>query len=190
MLCAPPGLAMAVVGFAGHHVVASAAPEPWVREQLPDDDLLTPMSPRFLAALGAKLGRRDDGVDVLLAAKGLSGKPALQETKQGEHPRVARANAHREDVHVFEDPTGNAVVIVGRGLAQRSEVAVEVAPHARGRGIAKHAFREARRLVSPEGILFAQTAPANAASLRALLAAGFRPIGSEVLFFAGERPPE
>jgi hypothetical protein len=32
-------------------------------------------------------------------------------------------------------------------------------------------------------------APGNAASLRALLAAGFRPIGSEVLFFDGERPP-
>jgi RimJ/RimL family protein N-acetyltransferase len=30
--------------------------------------------------------------------------------------------------------------------------------------------------------VFAQVAPGNAASLRAFLAAGFRPIGSEVLF--------
>jgi RimJ/RimL family protein N-acetyltransferase len=35
----------------------------------------------------------------------------------------------------------------------------------------------------PKGdVVFAQVAPGNAASLRAFLAAGFRPIGSEVLF--------
>jgi hypothetical protein len=45
------------------------------------------------------------------------------------------------------------------------------------------ALVEARRLVGPGDVLFAQAAPGNAASLRALLAAGFRPIGSEALFF-------
>lgn len=40
--------------------------------------------------------------------------------------------------------------------------------------------------MGPEGTVFAQTAPGNAVSLRALLSAGFRPIGSEVLFVAGQ----
>jgi len=40
-----------------------------------------------------------------------------------------------------------------------------------------------RQASIPEGdVVFAQVAPGNAASLRAFLAAGFRPIGSEVLF--------
>lgn len=41
----------------------------------------------------------------------------------------------------------------------------------------------AARALVPEGeIAFAQVAPGNASSLRAFLAAGFSPIGSEVLF--------
>jgi hypothetical protein len=60
---------------------------------------------------------------------------------------------------------------------------------ARGRGLAARVLVDARRLVGPDQVVFAQTAPGNAASLRALLSAGYRPIGSEVLFFGGELPP-
>jgi RimJ/RimL family protein N-acetyltransferase len=74
-------------------------------------------------------------------------------------------------------------VIVGRGLARRLEVAFEVDPAHRGGGLAAAAVLEARRLAGPGAILYAQTAPANVASLKALLAAGFAPIGSEMLFF-------
>lgn len=185
----PPGPAMAVVGLTRRFVIASSAPASWVREQLPAGDLLAPMSPRFLAALGRKIARRDDGVDVLLAAPGLEGDAQLVEVERESHPRVVRAHAHRQDVRVFEDPSGAAVLITGRGLALRAEVAVEVEEIARGRGLARDALVEARRLVGPGQMLFAQTAPGNAASLRAFLSAGFRPIGSEVLFFAGEPPP-
>jgi hypothetical protein len=39
---------------------------------------------------------------------------------------------------------------------------------------------------APDGVpLFAQVAPGNAASLRTVEAAGFRPIGAEVLFHRG-----
>jgi GNAT superfamily N-acetyltransferase len=79
------------------------------------------------------------------------------------------------------------VVILGRGLALRTEVAVEVEPDHRGQGLAARVLREARRLARPGEALFAQTAPGNAASLRAFLSAGFRPIGSEVLFFETRR---
>ena len=51
------------------------------------------------------------------------------------------------------------------------------------RRVASAALTEARRVAGPGAILFAQTAPANVPSLRALLAAGFAPVGSEALFF-------
>ncbi|MGH2859818.1 MAG: hypothetical protein ACRDMJ_20270 [Solirubrobacteraceae bacterium] len=79
--------------------------------------------------------------------------------------------------------TARATAVLGRGLAHRWEVAVEVVPQARRRGVARDALVDARRLVGPSAVVFAQTAPANAASVRALLAAGFDPIGAEVLFF-------
>jgi RimJ/RimL family protein N-acetyltransferase len=86
-------------------------------------------------------------------------------------------------VRVFESAEGRALVILGRGLAGRLEVAFEVDPAHRGNGLATATLVEARRAVGPGGLVFAQTAPANVPSLRALLAAGFAPIGSEALFF-------
>jgi GNAT superfamily N-acetyltransferase len=146
--------------------------------------MLAPTSPLFLSSLGAELGLPGDGVDVLLASEGLEGETELVEVVRDEHPRVIRARAHRDDVRVFADRGGATTVIFGSGLVGRPEVAVEVDPAEQGRGLATAALLEARRLVGPDHVLFAQTAPGNAASLRALLAAGFVPIGSEVLFFA------
>jgi hypothetical protein len=175
---------MAVVGFSRHFIVAAEVPEGWVREQLREGDLAAPLGPRFLTALGSKLGRRDDGVDMLLAAPGLDGEAGLREVEPGDHPRVLRAQAHREGVVAYETTGGEVAVVLGRGLASRWEVAVEVVPDARGRSVARAVLIDARKLIRPSEVLFAQTAPANAASVRALLSAGFRPIGAEVLFFA------
>lgn len=97
---------MAIVGFSGRFVVASDAPETWMRDQLPDGDFLAPLGPRFLTALGHRLGRRDDGVDLLLAAPGLAGEARLREAEPGGHPRVLRAQSHREDVHAYESTDG------------------------------------------------------------------------------------
>jgi hypothetical protein len=180
----PPGTAMGVVAFTAHHVIATSAPEDWVRAQRPDGDLLAPMSPRFLSALGDKLGMRDDGIDVLLAAEGLPGRGLLREITDDRRPRMERAAARRHGVRVFTDPSGLATLILGRGFALRQEVAIEVPPTHRGRGIAARALVEIRRVVAPDEVLFAQIAPGNAASLRTFLTAGFRPIGSEALFFA------
>jgi len=172
----PAGTAMAVVGFTAHYAIAVDLAAEWVRERLPEGDLIAP----FLAELGGKIGRRDDGIDVVLAAGGLDGEPALTETGTAAHPRAARAFARRADVRVFE--AEGAVVTFGRGLAGRAEVSIEVEPAARGRGVARRALVEARRLVGADGVVFAQVAPGNAASLRAFLRAGFEPIGSEALF--------
>lgn len=180
----PPGRAMAVVAFTAHYLIATSESEDWLRDALPPNDLLAPMSPRFLTALGDKLDRRDDGVDLLLAASGLRGRSTLREIAAEEHPRVSRARAHREHVRVFTDPTRAATVILGRGLADRTEVAIEITPSRRNQGVARQALTEARRLTETDEFLFAQTPPGNAASIRTFLTAGFRPIGSEVLFFA------
>jgi GNAT superfamily N-acetyltransferase len=180
----PPGPAMAVVAFTAQHVVATTAPEAWIRERLPDGDLLAPMSARFLFDLEGRLARRCNGVDVVLAARGRDGPTELVEATRDHHPRVVRARAHRDDVRVFTDTDAVATVVLGRGVALRQEVAIEVDPLMRGRGVGRRMLEQARSLVGAGGVLFAQTAPGNAASLRALPAAGFAPIGSEALFFA------
>jgi GNAT superfamily N-acetyltransferase len=187
ILPAPPGPAMAILGLPGRHVVASSAPEDWVCAHLPPGDLMAPLSPQFIAQLSARIGRTDDGIDVLLAARALDGTPGLAEVDPTEHPRALRALAHRDEVRTFSDVDQEATILLGRGLAGRLEVAVEVSPGARNRGVARRALHHARQLLNPGDVLFAQTAAANAASLRALLAAGYAPIGAEVLFFEGPR---
>jgi GNAT superfamily N-acetyltransferase len=174
---------MAVVAFTSHYIIASSASEDWIRAQLSRDDLLAPMSPRFLTMLADNLGRHDDGIDLLLAARGLRGRTTLRETTAEGHARVKRAHAHRDDVRVFTDPTRAATIILGRGLANRTEIAIEIKPNRRNQGIARQALTEARRIIETNQLFFAQTPPGNAASLRTLLTAGFQPIGSEVLFF-------
>jgi len=72
--------------------------------------------------------------------------------------------------------------MLGRGLAGRWEVAVEVAPEHRGQGLGRALARAAPALVPSGEPLFAQVSPGNVASVRAFLAAGYRPICSEVLF--------
>jgi GNAT superfamily N-acetyltransferase len=98
------------------------------------------------------------------------------------HPRTARAQRYRGDLQVWTDPGGAGVLLLGRGLAGRREVAFEVDPARRNRGLGRLLVAAARHLVPPGEVLFAQVTPGNAASLRVVEAAGFRPIGAEVLF--------
>ncbi len=152
---------MAVVAFTAHYLIACSAPEDWIRRQLDPDDLLAPMSPRFLTLLADQLGRRDDGIDLLLAARGLGGRTTLRETTLEAHPRVQRAQAHRDDVRVFTDPTGAATIILGRGLANRTEVAIEIEPSRRNQGIARQALTEARRRSLPTSCSSRKRPPAT-----------------------------
>lgn len=106
--------------------------------------------------------------------------PLAVRTDLEDHPRVARAREHRRDVTVYGDDRG--LVVIGRGLAGRTEMAVElVDPAAGGHGRGRQLIRRALAALPDEGWVFAQVSPGNAASLRAFLAAGFTPIGSEVL---------
>jgi GNAT superfamily N-acetyltransferase len=171
----------AVLGFTAHHVIVTDAGEDWVRAQLPPGDLSAPLNPPFLSALGARTGRQVNNIDLVTVAPALPGPPALPlaETAASDHPRVQRARRYRDEVRVWTVP--GAVLILSRGLAGRWELALEVDQDARGRGLGRALVAAARHLVPDGALLWAQVAPGNAASVRAILAAGFVPVGAEAL---------
>jgi hypothetical protein len=181
----PPGRSDAVVGFTAHHVVAADIAGDDVLARLPRGDVGATMDVRFLAWLGERLRSVPGMVDAVLVADALEGEPhemGLVEVAAASHPRVERSARYRTDLRTFDDERRRAVLTIGRGLAGRLEVSVEVDPAHRDVGLGRHMAEAARTFVPPGEPLFAQVTPGNAASLRAFLAAGYRPIGSEVLF--------
>jgi GNAT superfamily N-acetyltransferase len=181
LLPAPPGLARAAI-FATprHHIVAADVTSTWVKATL-DGTLAAAMSPSFLASLERKTDLHADSIDIVLAASGIDGPSKLEPIDDLDHPRLHRARRCRTDIRAFR--TEDAFVVLGRGAAERLEIAIEIDPAARGRGLAREALTRARRLADEGEPIFAQVAPGNVAAVRAFLAAGFRPIGGEVLFF-------
>jgi hypothetical protein len=170
-----------VIGFTAHSVVFTDADPDWVAAQLPADDLGAPLSPRFLHALAVHTGREAHQTDVLACAAGLPGPPPIELVAEADpaHPRIARALRYRDEVRAWQLAGG--VVLLGRGPGGRWEVAVEVDANLRGHGLGRSLAAAARHLV-PDGVpVWAQIAPANAVSVRAFLAAGFRPVGAEAL---------
>ncbi|GHC38616.1 MULTISPECIES: GNAT family N-acetyltransferase [Streptomyces rochei group] len=163
-----------VIAFTAHSVVFTDEAEGWVRETLGAldcDPLAAAMHPRFLTALAARTGRAVDTVDVLLTGAPLPGRPepALEEVADAGHPRVVSAGRRRDGVRGWTVDGG--VLVLGRGVAGRLEVAVEVAEGARHRGLGRRLVAAARRLAGGEPV-WAQVAAGNARSLRAFQAAG------------------
>jgi GNAT superfamily N-acetyltransferase len=196
ILDAPPGASDAVVAFSGHNIVAAGVDAEDIRAHLPGDDPGGPLSAPFLTWLGLQLESAPGSVDVVLIADGTGLPDADRALTEIGHAadvapafadRVARAQRHRSDVRLFTDDDQSGIVILGRGLAERREVSLEVHSRHRGRGIGVALARAARGLVAEGEPLYAQVAPGNVASLRAFLRGGYRPIGAEVLFL--RRPP-
>jgi GNAT superfamily N-acetyltransferase len=126
------------------------------------------MSATFLAWLSERLGTPPGVLDLVLAAPARARAPEdaqlVRRDDLTDHPRVARATRYRNDLHVYTDETGQGVLVVGRGLAGRWEMAFEVDADARGRGLGRALAAVAPTLI-PEGEhLFAQASPGNAAS--------------------------
>jgi hypothetical protein len=96
-----------------------------------------------------------------------------------DHPRVGYANVRRRNVQVYADERG--LVTLGRGIADRWEISVEVDPANRVAGNARALINEALSHVPSDEWCFAEVSPGNAASLRAFLAAGWTPIGAELI---------
>lgn len=170
-----------VISFTAHSVIFADADPAWVRAQLPDGDLGAPMNSRFLQALCAHTGRRARGVDMLCLTESLPGRPRLRLTRcpAQSHPRVDLALRSRDNVMAWAADGG--IVLLGRGLAGRWEVAVEVEPDHRGRGLGRELAAAARHLIPAGAPLWAQISPGNVASVRAFLAAGYQHVGAEAL---------
>ena len=175
-----PGTA-AVSSFPAYIVVAADVDRDWLTGQFPDMDYAAPSGPQFLYALENRLGLHAGALDVTLLAPPLPGEPALalNPVTASDHPRVERAHRYRDEMRVWT--TEHGVLIVGRGLAGRWETAVEVDERSRGTGHGRALATAARHLVPDGRPVWAQVAPGNAASLRAFLAAGYVPVGSEVI---------
>jgi hypothetical protein len=124
-------------------------------------------------------------VDVVLVARGVGGAaspptPLDDALDVAAHPRVRRARHHRRDVEVLIEPAG--VVILGRGLVGRREMSLELFdPSVPSAGEGRRLIAAGLRCVPVGEACWAQVAPGNARSLRAFLACGFVPVGSEVL---------
>ena len=181
------GAPAAVLSFTAHHVVAADLPAGEVHARVDPQDLKGPLAPAVLAWLAERTGLVAGSLDVVLAwvpgRAAASGVP-MREVEPAGHPRVERARRWRRELRVFEGDDG--IVVLGRGVADRIELSVEVAPERRDRGLARRLVAGALAAAEPEEPVFAQVAAANAASLRALQPAGFAAVGAEVLFGPAE----
>jgi hypothetical protein len=171
----------AVVSFPGYVVVAAAIDRPWLDARVTTGDYAEPIGPRFLTALEDSLGVVPGNLDCVLLAAPIEGDPPipLKPADDTTHSRVTRARRYRTDVRAWTSEHG--ILVLGRGLGDRWEAAFEVEEYARGNGHGRALAAAARHVVPDGRPVWAQCAPGNASSLRALLAAGYVPVGSEVI---------
>jgi RimJ/RimL family protein N-acetyltransferase len=180
---APAGLGLeAVIEFTGHAVVATELPASAVHAQ-GHDAFGGIVSPRFLQWLAGPDGEIGSH-DAVLVRLGTGRGELAARTDLDDHPRVRGARRRRQDVTVYGDERG--LITVGRGLADRWEVSVELLHGTEpGSGAGRELISEAVGHVESAEPVFASVAPGNAASLRAFLACGFKPIGAEVIVHPG-----
>ncbi len=136
--------------------------------------------PRVMTRLAGEHGWVDVLDAVLLAEgtgstqHGLVPRPDLRD-----HPRVQHALPIRGDVQVFGlDGDDETVLTLATGIGGLAELSFQVAPSRRRTGLGTLLASAARGLVPAGEPVAACVSPANVPSLRALLRAGFDPVGS------------
>jgi len=82
----------------------------------------------------------------------------------------------------YPDPHRSDLAIISRGIAGLTELSFEVEPGRRGQGGGARLAADALGVIPSGQLVIAAVAPGNAASVRALLSAGFVPLGSFQLF--------
>jgi hypothetical protein len=174
----------AIVSFTGHSFVASRLTADDLADLQPDG-FGSVLHPSVLLRMAGERGDIAVGViDVTLVAPGTAGMNAGTGGMEGrtdldDHPRVRHARSLRSDVEVFGDESG--LVTIARGLAGRREMSIELFDTSTSRGEGRRLIESALAMVGIGEPVFAGVSPGNARSLRAFLACGFTPIGSEVI---------
>jgi GNAT superfamily N-acetyltransferase len=164
----------AVVSFTGHAVVVTRLPLQALLDAGADGFAGATSIPVMTRLAGP--GGTVDVLDALLVGTGTGGGRLPERLDLGAHQRVGYARAWRRHVRVFGDE--RALVTLARGLGGLLELSFEVDADLRGAGRGRRLLREALALAPAGEPVLAAVAPGNAASLRALLAAGFTPLGS------------
>jgi GNAT superfamily N-acetyltransferase len=180
----PGGPADAFVALTGHFMLAADIDPEEFAARVPPGEFSLPFSPATLVWLEHRLGSIPTTLDELLCCPGTgAGVPDwLHEVDGHDHPRVDEAARYRRDLRVFVTDDETAVLALGRGVVDRWDFGFEVMPEAQGRGLGRRVIQAALDLVPRGETLWAQVAPGNAASVRAILGSGFVPVGAEVLF--------
>lgn len=181
----PAGPVDALIALTGRHVIAAHIDPAWVAARLRPGDFIKPLSAAFIMELATAIHGSPGILDAVLCAPAHVGDGIkLNEIEaRSDHPRVAVALGVRTGVRVFVTDDGDGLMTIGRGLGGRWEASFEVEEPQRRRGLGRALALAARRLVPSGDAVFMQIAPGNAASLRAAWAAGYRSIGSEILFY-------
>lgn len=184
---APSERELCVAAFTAHIVIAADVSPEWVADLIPDGDLSAPLNPPFLHALEQLTGRHVNAIDQLLLAPAIADPAQRRAATEGlveltdrGHPRIERAWRYRDEVRAYVDPYGG-LVLTGRGVAGRLEVALEVPQASREKGHGRRLALAARALIPPHAHIWSQVSPGNAASTRTFLAANYTPVGAEAL---------
>jgi hypothetical protein len=184
-----PGLE-AVIEFTGHAVLALAPDIPdQVLISLGVDGFGGAHNPRLITALAGPDGWIDS-LDMLMAGRGRgwAGEPRLVDRPDlAAHPRAAFAAAIRDRPRLmgYPSPERSALAVISRGIAGLTELGFELEPGRRGQGGGARLVRDALTAIPSGELVLAAVAPGNATSVRALLSAGFVPLGSMQLFRRG-----
>lgn len=178
----------ALIGFTGTFVLTGGLDQAELDARVPRFEFGLAMAPAFLTWVAGNLDARIVGQDIVFVTRS-PGEPAprvdsveLVEAADCDHPRVGEAREQRRDLRVYQTVDGAGVVVLGRGITNRWEVAYEVDPAARDAGLGRALVLSAVRTLPHGTPVWAQVAPGNAASVRSVLAAGFRPVAAEILF--------
>lgn len=182
-----PGLE-AVVSFTGHAVFAVAPDIPDHRlAALGADGFGGAHDPRLIAAVAGPEAWIDC-LDMLMASRGTGHPgvppPLIDRPDLATRPRAefaARVRSHPR-VLGYPDPDRSALAVISQGIAGLTELSFELEPGRRGRGDGSRLAADALGVVPAGELAVAAVAPGNAASVRALLSAGFVPLGSLQLF--------
>jgi hypothetical protein len=179
----------AIVGFTGHAVFAV---EPDIPDRLLDDlgadGFGGAHDPRLISALAGP-GSWLDTLDLLLVARGTGTSPLVDRPDLVAHPRAAFAARIRDCPRVmgYPDLGRSDIAVVSKGIGGLAEISFELEPGHRGSGAGAGLVRDALGTIPDGEIAVASVAPGNAASVRALLTAGFVPVGSIQLFRRDKR---